>query len=140
MVLLPRQDRSRLHMRHPGQRPHPIHHLRTPARGLVRVCAAVPEDVLPVPLRGPLTSSSRRIFLDGEELLGGVWPYFLNYGWSSRSSQASPSRLSPGRAHVATAPRCCWGQNVNGEPIPDSPRGIPLFGDGFGAKSLPTGS
>ena len=31
-------------------------------------------------------------------------------------------------------------QNVNGEPIPDSPRGIPLFGDGFGAKSLPTGS
>ena len=29
---------------------------------------------------------------------------------------------------------------MSGEPIPDSPRGIPLFGDGFGVKSLPTGS
>jgi hypothetical protein len=30
-------------------------------------------------------------------------------------------------------------KDVNGAPIPDSPRGIPLLGDGDGAKLFPTG-
>jgi hypothetical protein len=30
-------------------------------------------------------------------------------------------------------------KDVNGDPIPDSPRGIPLLGDGDGAKVPPTG-
>ena len=33
---------------------------------------------------------------------------------------------------------CC--KDGNGDPIPDSPRGIPLLGDGDGNKFVPTGN
>jgi hypothetical protein len=46
-----------------------------------------------------------------------------------------PETLIPRRSH-----RLSVGvRDGNGDPIPDSPRGIPLLGDGDGKVSSPTG-
>ena len=57
------------------------------------------------------------------------------------------SRVSMSEDKVCTK-YSCWfvgmiygprGRDGNGDPIPDSPRGIPLLGDGDGEVSSPTG-
>jgi hypothetical protein len=41
---------------------------------------------------------------------------------------------------VAAQTRHIWRRDGNGDPIPDSPRGIPPLGDGDGSILIPAGT
>jgi hypothetical protein len=57
-------------------------------------------------------------------------------------SKRDPCTLSPNFSYwvfVEFWDMCILRRDGNGDPIPDSPRGIPLLGDGDGEVSSPTG-
>jgi hypothetical protein len=62
--------------------------------------------------------------------------------WTVAAAMESTRLLFVGScsAGLRSCGRCLVGfRDGNGDPIPDSPRGIPLLGDGYGTNLVPAG-
>jgi hypothetical protein len=134
--------------------PPPLHHKTCSRWHLHQSCVAGPSSLRRRPTP-PFSTSFGPSFLAATSSTWSTWSGLLAsvvktqvseavaqpdasaVAWTARARDPAPPRTR--RVACAPPPLRRDARDGNGDPIPDSPRGIPLLGDGDGIKLTPAG-